>query len=171
MDPLRIGILGASRITPEALIQPASETGDRLVAIAARDTGRAEAFAAEHNVERVLGDYRAVIEDPEVEVVYNPLPNGLHGPWNAVATNAGKHVLSEKPSASNAGEARSVLATQKATGVCFMEAFHYRYHPLMERLIELATSGELGTLEHVSVVMGFPLLQPEDPRWHFPGVE
>jgi predicted dehydrogenase len=167
MDPLRIGILGASRITPEALIRPASHTGDRLVAIAARDTSRAEAFAAEHSIERVVSDYRAVIDDPEVEVVYNPLPNGLHGPWNTMAMNAGKHVLSEKPSASNAAEARHVLATQKATGVFFMEAFHYRYHPLFARMIQLATSGELGTLEHVSVVMGFPLLNPQDPRWNF----
>jgi predicted dehydrogenase len=167
MDPLRIGILGASRIAPEGIIQPASVTGDRLVAIAARDAGRAEAFAAEHTIERVLSDYRAVIEDPEVEVLYNPLPNGLHGPWNTVAMNAGKHVLSEKPSASNAAEARSVRATQKATGVSFMEAFHYRYHPVMERMIELATSGELGTLEHVSVVMEFPLPDYADPRWSF----
>ena len=72
--------------------------------MAARDSGRAEAFAAEHQVERVHASYQGVLDDPDVEVVYNPLANGLHGPWNLRAIAAGKHVLTEKPSASNAAE-------------------------------------------------------------------
>ena len=167
MEPLRIGILGASRIAPEALFAPASHTGDRLVAVAARDRSKAEAYAAEHAIERVLDDYRAVIDDPEVEVIYNPLANGLHAPWNIEALRAGKHVLSEKPSASTAAEAQRVQEVQRQSGALFMEAFHYRYHPVMERLVELATSGEIGTISHVEIVMGFPLTRPEDPRWNF----
>lgn len=167
MEPLRIGILGASRIAPNALVLPAQHTGDSLVAVAARDRGRAEAYAAEHGIARVLEDYRAVIDDPEVEVVYNPLANGLHAPWNIEAMTAGKHVLSEKPSASTASEAQKVREVQADSGVCFMEAFHYRYHPVMDRMVELATSGEIGTLTHVDIVMGFPLTRPEDPRWNF----
>jgi predicted dehydrogenase len=117
MEPLRIGILGASRIAPNALFAPAALTGDHLVAVAARDQAKAEAYAAEHSIARVLSDYRAVIDDPEVEVIYNPLANGLHGPWNIEAMRAGKHVLSEKPSASTAAEAQRVLDVQRDTGV------------------------------------------------------
>ncbi len=167
MDPLRLGILGASRIGPTALFTPAAITGDRLVAVAARDRGRADAYATEHAIERVLSDYRAIIDDPEVEVVYNPLANGLHAPWNIEAMKAGKHVLSEKPSASTAAEAQTVLDVQRTTGVVFMEAFHYRYHPVMHRMMELATSGEIGDLVRVDIVMGFPLTRPSDPRWNF----
>lgn len=167
MEPLRIGILGASRIAPNALFAPAASTGDHLVAVAARDQAKAEAYASEHGIARVLSDYRAVIDDPEVEVIYNPLANGLHGPWNIEAMRAGKHVLSEKPSASTAAEAQRVLDIQRDTGVVFMEAFHYRYHPVMDRMVELATLGEIGTLSHVDIVMGFPLTRPSDPRWNF----
>ena len=167
MEPLRIGILGASRIAPNALFDPARHTGDQLVAMAARDRSRAEKYAAEHEIGRVVDDYRSLITDSEVEVIYNPLANGLHGPWNIEAMKAGKHVLSEKPSASTADEARRVLYVQAETGVCFMEAFHYRYHPVMDRMVELASSGELGAISHVDIVMGFPLTRPDDPRWNF----
>jgi predicted dehydrogenase len=167
MEPLRIGILGASRIAPNALFAPASFTGDHLVAVASRDMAKAETYAATHGISRVLQDYRAVIDDPELEVIYNPLANGLHAPWNIEAMKAGKHVLSEKPSASTAAEAQRVRDVQADTGALFMEAFHYRYHPVMDRMVELATSGEIGTLTHVDIVMGFPLTRPEDPRWNF----
>lgn len=167
MEPLRIGVLGAARISDKAIVHPARETGHRLVAVAARDRSRAEAFAAESNVERVLDSYQAVIDDPEVEAIYNPLPNGLHGPWNLRAIAAGKHVLSEKPSASNAAEARAVRDAVAASEVRFMEAFHYRYHPVMNRMLEIAGSGELGTLHIIDVHMSFPLTDPDDPRWNF----
>lgn len=167
MEPLRIGVLGAARISDKAIVHPARETGHRLVAVAARDRSRAEAFAAESNVERVLDSYQAVIDDPEVEAIYNPLPNGLHGPWNLRAIAAGKHVLSEKPSASNAAEARAVRDAVAASEVRFMEAFHYRYHPVMNRMLDIAGSGELGTLHNIDVHMSFPLTDPDDPRWNF----
>jgi predicted dehydrogenase len=89
-EPLRIGLLGAARIAAPAIVEPAQTTGDRLVAVAARDRRRAEAFAATHGVDRVLDTYADVVADPEVEVVYNPLANGLHGPWNLAAIAAGK---------------------------------------------------------------------------------
>lgn len=167
MTPLRIGILGASRIAPDALFAPAAITGDRLVAVGARNKDAAQAYAALHGIERVVADYRAVIDDPEVDVIYNALPNGLHAPWNIEAMKAGKHVLTEKPSASTAAEAESVRGLQRDTGVAFMEAFHYRYHPLMNRMVDIALSEEIGTLQHVDIVMGFPLTWPEDPRWNF----
>ncbi|GAA3233433.1 hypothetical protein GCM10017691_29040 [Pseudonocardia petroleophila] len=163
--PLRIGILGAARITGQALVDPAKETGDRLVAVAARDPRRAEAFAAEHGVERVVGSYADVLVDPEVEIVYNPLANALHGPWNLAAVAAGKHVLSEKPFASNAAEARAVRDAAAAAGVVVLEGFHHAHHPVLLRLHELVASGELGALRRVEARFTMPAPPDDDPRW------
>jgi predicted dehydrogenase len=164
-DPLRVGVLGAARITELSLIGPAQATGDRLVAVAARDRSRAEAFAARHGVERVVDSYAALLDDPEVEVVYNPLANALHAPWNLAAARAGKHVLTEKPSASNADEAREVRDVADKAGMTVMEGFHYPYHPLHARLLELATSGELGEVREVEIHMVMPPPDDGDPRW------
>jgi predicted dehydrogenase len=164
-EPLRIGVLGAARIARLAIVEPARVTGDRLVAVAARDRHRAQAFAAEHGVERVLGSYAEVVADPEVEVVYNPLANGLHGPWNLAAIGAGKHVLTEKPSASNAEEAREVRDAAATAGVTLLEGFHYLYHPVTRRLHELLATGELGQLRHVQVDMVIAAPAEDDPRW------
>ena len=102
---LRIGVLGASRIAEAAIIGPAHELGHRLVAVAARDPRRAQAFAEKYGVERALASYEDVINDPEVDVIYNPLANSLHAPWNLAAVAAGKPVLTEKPFACNRTEA------------------------------------------------------------------
>jgi predicted dehydrogenase len=165
MEPLRIGIIGAARINKLAIVSPARATGDRLVAIAARDRLRAEAFAVEHGVEHVVDSYSDVLTAPEVEMVYNPLPNGLHGPWNISAIAAGKHVLSEKPFASNAEEARQVRDAAAGTGLTVVEGFHYVYHPVTRGLHGLVDSGELGGLRHVEVDMFMPAPAANDPRW------
>ncbi|MGI5459899.1 Gfo/Idh/MocA family protein [Streptomyces sp. CA-249302] len=167
-EPLRIGVLGAARITGRALIEPARATGHRVVAVAARDRSRAEAFAAEHGVERVAGSYAELLADPEVEVVYNPLANGLHGPWNLAALAAGKHVLSEKPSASNAEEAAEVREVAAKAGTVFMEGFHYLFHPVTRRLHELLDSGELGDLQRVETMVAIGAPEDTDPRWSLP---
>ncbi|MFJ4200246.1 Gfo/Idh/MocA family protein [Streptomyces sviceus] len=167
-EPLRIGVLGAARISGASLIGPARATGHRVVAVAARDRARAEAYAAEHGVERVAGSYAELIADPEVEVVYNPLANGLHGPWNLAALAAGKHVLSEKPSASNAEEAAEVREAAAKAGTVFMEAFHYLFHPVTRRLHEVLASGEIGELRHVETMVAIPAPADSDPRWSLP---
>jgi predicted dehydrogenase len=161
---LRIGVLGAARITRAAVVEPARAAGHRLVAVAARDRDRATAYAAEHGIERVHDSYADLLADPEVEVVYNALPNGLHGPWNLAAVAAGKHVLTEKPSASDAGEAAEVRDAAARAGVVVMEAFHYLYHPVNRRLHELLASGELGELRRVETTVegNSPA---GDPRW------
>src|SRR5215217_9403497 len=107
-DPLRIGVLGAARISAQSLIGPAQALGVRLVAVATRDRGRSEAYAQLHGIETVHNNYDDVIADPNVEAIYNPLPNSAHAPWNLAAVAAGKHVLTEKPAASNAAEAVQV---------------------------------------------------------------
>jgi predicted dehydrogenase len=165
VEPLRIGVLGAARIATAAIAAPARLTGTRLVAVAARDRARAKAFAAEHGVERVHDSYADVIADPQVEAIYNPLANGLHGPWNLAAIEAGKHVLTEKPSASDAAEAREVRDTAARANVLVMEAFHYLYHPVARRLLDLVASGDIGELQRVEVDMLIPPPPDTDPRW------
>jgi predicted dehydrogenase len=165
--PLRVGVLGAARIAELAIVKPAHATGTRLVTVAARDRRRAEAFAAEHGVERTSESYAAVLADPEVEVVYNPLPNALHGPWNLAAVQAGKHVLSEKQFSSTAEEAAEVRDAARKAGVTVVEGFHYLFHPVMQRLFALLDAGELGELQHVNAIIAMPPPDDGDLRWSF----
>lgn len=164
-QPLRIGILGASRIAPAAIIRPAQALGHRLVAVGARDPQRAAAYASEHGIERSYGSYAQVLQDPQVDVVFNSLPNGLHAPWTLATIAAGKHALVEKPFASNADEAKQVRSAATGRGLVVMEAFHYLYHPLMLRVEELLDAGEIGELRHADIDMVMPPPAPADPRW------
>src|SRR4051795_2812075 len=144
MRPLRIGLLGAARISDLAVVAPAHDAGHRLVAVAARDPERARRWAEERQVERVVASYAELVRDPEVDVVYNPLPNSLHAPWNIAAIEAGKHLISEKPFASNAIEAEQVRNVAARASTVVFEGFHYRYHPIFERLLQVATDGTIG---------------------------
>jgi predicted dehydrogenase len=164
-EPVRMGVLGAARIAELAIVHPARATGTRLVAIAARDRARAAAYAAEHGVERVLGSYADVVAAPDVEAVYDPLPNALHGTWNRAAIEAGKHVLSEKPFAANAEEAEEVAAAARGRNLLVVEGFHYLHHPVTRRLYELLASGDLGELVHVETTLEIEDPGPGDPRW------
>ena len=166
MATLRIGALGAARITPAALVKAARLVdGVELVAVAARDRGRAEKFAKKHCIGRVLDSYEALVADPEIDAIYNPLPNGLHGVWTKAALAAGKHVLCEKPFAANADEARDVAAAADASGLVVMEAFHYRYHPVAQRMVDVVRGGEIGELRHVESSLCIPLPLPKDIRY------
>jgi len=162
---LKIGVLGASRIAEDAIIGPAHELGHRLVAVAARDPHRAQAFAEKYGVERALVSYEDVINDPEVDVIYNPLANSLHAPWNLVAVAAGKPVLTEKPFARNRTEAMRVAEAADKAGVPVVEGFHYLFHPVTRRALELASEGTLGDITHVEVRMAMPDPGERDPRW------
>ncbi|MET7398791.1 Gfo/Idh/MocA family oxidoreductase [Dactylosporangium sp. NPDC005572] len=162
MTELRIGILGAARIAPAALIRPARVVpGVTVAAVAARDPARAAAFARRHGIPTVHPGYAELIADPGLDAVYVPLPNGRHAEWTLAALDAGKHVLCEKPLTSNADQAREVAAAAGEHVV--MEAFHYRYHPLMRRALELVP--RLGELRHVETSMCFPLPRFNDIRY------
>ena len=165
--PLRIGILGAARIAPSAIIFPAQATGHLLVAVGARDKSRATEFAKQYQIEKAYGSYQEVIDDPNVDVVYNALHNGGHGPWNIRALAAGKHVLSEKPSASNAAEAKEVAAAVSKSGKVFMEGFHYYYHPVFQRLLAIIKSGEIGEVIKVESSLLIPRPAESDLRLIF----
>jgi predicted dehydrogenase len=164
---IRIGILGAAGIAPAAIIRPARAVeGAEIAAVAARDVSVAREYAAEHDIPKVHSSYEELLADPDIDVIYNPTPNGLHGVWTVAAVQSGKHVLSEKPFTANAEEARSVAAAIRETDRTVMEAFHYRYHPVMSRALEIVRSGELGDL--VSVESGFVVAgRPRDDiRWN-----
>ncbi|OBJ04486.1 oxidoreductase [Mycobacterium alsense] len=167
-NALRIGILGAARIAPLALVNPAKgHARVEVAAVAARDASRGRAFAAKHDIPRVHDSYDALIADPDVDAVYIPLPNGLHGRWTRAALAAGKHVLCEKPFTANADEAREVAGIAAKSDRVVMEAFHYRYHPLTRRAEEIIASGELGRLTRVEAAMCFPLPKFSDIRYDF----
>jgi predicted dehydrogenase len=138
VDRLRIGTLGAARITPSALIKPARQLpGVTVAAVAARDPERARRFADKYRIRVVHPSYEALIADPAIDAIYNPLPNSLHALWTLRAIEAGKHVLCEKPFTANAAEAAEVAAAAGASGLVVMEAFGYRYHPLARRMVEV----------------------------------
>jgi len=166
--PIRFGILGAARIAPLALVNPAKENSDvEVAAVAARDASRGQAFARKHGIGRVHESYDALIADPELDAVYIPLPNGLHGRWTRAALAAGKHVLCEKPFTANAAEAREIAELAKNSDRVVMEAFHYRYHPLSRRVEQIITSGELGKLTRVEAALCFPLPKFSDIRYNY----
>src|SRR5450755_1744808 len=161
-----MGTLGTSRITEAALLEPATDVHDVTVtAVAARGKSRAEAFALGHAVPAAYGSYDEPLADPGIDAVYNPLPNSQHGPWTLKAIAAGKHVLCEKPFASNAEQAEQVVAAASAAGLVVMEAMHYRYHPLIQRLRELVT--ELGPVQHLQCWTSFVITDPDDIRYDY----
>ena len=164
-ETLNIGMLGAARIGYFGLIKPAREVpGVTVAAIAARDPRRAEAYARKHGIPKVHDSYEALLADPDIDAVYNPLPNALHCAWTIKALDAGKHVLCEKPIASNADEARAMQAAAHRNQRVLMEAFHYRYHPLAPRMCDIVAG--LGDIQHIDVGMCFPLPMPGDIRFN-----
>ncbi len=164
---LKIGVLSAARIATNALIHPAEEVdGVEVVAIAARDHDRAAEAARKHGIPRVHDSYEALLADPDIDAVYIPLPNGLHGRWTLAAIEAGKHVLCEKPFTANADEAREVAAAAAASSVVVMEAHHTTYHPQTKRAAEIVRTGILGTIESAEASFIVPMPPSSDIRWN-----
>lgn len=156
--PIRFGILGAARIAPDALIKAAHNVPEaEVVAVAARHPKRAREFAVTHKIPRVLATYDDLVNDPELDVIYNPLPNSLHCEWTIAALRAGKHVLCEKPLSSNAAEAERMSKAADESGQILGEAFHYRYHPLADRVRALISGGTLGRLVRVEGNFSVPI--------------
>jgi len=144
-------------IAPFAIITPAARMPEATVsAVAARDAARGAEFAAKHMIPRVFDSYDKLISDPDIDAVFIPLPNSLHCEWAIKALDAGKHVLCEKPMASNADEAERMSVAADKNDRVLMEAFHWRYHPVAGRLLEILTSGELGTIQNVELVGYLP---------------
>ena len=164
---LRIGLLGASRIAPTAVIAPAATRQDvTIAAVAARDPARAKAFAETHGVAAVAGSYAELIARDDIDLIYNGLPPAGHAQWTIAALEAGKAVLCEKPFARNASEARAMVEAAERTGRPLIEAFHYRFHTVIRRAEDLVRSGALGQIHRANAV--FEVTIPSttgDLRW------
>ena len=165
--PLRIGMLGASRIAELAVIDASEHTGDARAAVAARDPERARAYAAEHGFEGTRDDYAELVADDSLDLIYIGLPNGLHAEWTAQALEAGRAVLVEKPFAANLEEFDRAAKRLETSQGWAWEAFHYADHPLIARVLELLQGGEIGELREVTVHMLMPDPGATDPRWNF----
>jgi predicted dehydrogenase len=165
---IRIGVLGAAAIVPAALTNPARSVPEaEVTAIAARDPKRAQTFARKHHIPRVHQTYSDLLADSEINAIYNPLPNSLHAEWTIRALKAGKHVLCEKPFASNVQEAEQMADAARETGLVLSEAFAYRYHPLTRRVKEIVASGELGKVQHIEAQFCFLLPSRNNIRFKY----
>jgi predicted dehydrogenase len=165
--PLRIGLLGASRIAPGAVITPAAARDDVVItAVAARDPDRAAAYAREHRIAAVAANYEALIAREDVDLVYNGLPIAAHAEWTLRALAAGKAVLCEKAFAMNRDEARRMVDAAERAGLPLLEAFHYRFHAVIRRAVEVVRSGELGELVDAEAHFNVPIAHdPNEIRW------
>jgi len=165
--PFRIGLLGASRIAPPAVIEPARDNPDFVVTVvAARDPARARAYADEHGIAGVAADYAGLVSHPDVDVVYNALPPSGHLEWTLAALKAGKAVLCEKPFAMNAGEARTMVDAARAAGRPLLEAGHYRFHDVLRAAEAMMRAGALGRITAAEADFSVPIARtPDELRW------
>ena len=161
---IRWGLLSTARIN-RALIPPIkSLPRHSLRAVASRDAARAKAYAAEWDIPVAYGSYEALLADPEIDAIYNPLPNGLHAEWTIRAAQAGKHVLCEKPLALSLDEVDRIAESAAANEVVVAEAFMYRHHPQTVLLKELLDRGTIGDVLVIRGAFTFTLTRPGDVR-------
>ena len=162
---LRWGVLSTAAIGLKKVI-PAMQQGEltRVTAIASRDRAKAEEPARTLGIEKVYGSYEELLADPQIDVIYNPLPNHLHVPWTIKAAEAGKHVLCEKPLSLTVAEARTLLPIQARTGVKIGEAFMVRTHPQWLRTRELIASGRIGSLRSIQGFFSYTNVNPANIR-------
>jgi predicted dehydrogenase len=167
---VRWGVLGVAKIATEKVI-PAMQRGEisRVGAIASRDAERAGVAAAKLGIPKAYGSYEELLADPEIDAIYNPLPNELHVPWTERALDAGKHVLCEKPIALDAEEARRLLAARERSGKLVAEAYMVRFHPQWLRAREIARSGAIGDIRAIQTLFGYHLEDPANIRNKPPG--
>ena len=162
---LRIGVLGAANIARNFTAALRGSDKVDVCAVASRDAAKAAAFAAEVGIMQSFGSYEAMLADPSIEAVYNPLPNNLHAEWTIKAADAGKHVLCEKPFAASAAEAKAMLDAAKRNNVIVVEAYPYRAQPQTIKLAQLLREGAIGKVQFVQASFGFPLAMGSNIRW------
>lgn len=162
---IRWGVLGVAGIAVKKVIPAMQQCRYATVAgIASREIEKAEAAAGRLQIPKAYGSYEALLADPEIDAIYNPLPNHLHVPWTVRAAEAGKHVLCEKPVALNAAQARELIAARDRAGVKIGEAFMIATHPQWLRVIDLVRSGAIGELRVVQSVFSYTNVDPNNVR-------
>jgi D-xylose 1-dehydrogenase (NADP+, D-xylono-1,5-lactone-forming) len=162
---IRWGVISTANIGRAAVIPAiqASRNGE-LVTVASRDLAKAEAFAARLGIPRAYGRYEALLDAPDIDAVYIPLPNSLHREWTLRAAQAGKHILCEKPLGLTAQECLEMEAAADQNRVKLMEAFMYRFHPRTEKVLEMVRAGQLGELRLIHSAFTFRLTRPDNIR-------
>jgi predicted dehydrogenase len=164
-EPIRWGILGTAGIAESAFLPALRQAGDgAAISVGGRDGSRARSWAAEQGVARGVAGYERVVEDPEIEAIYVPLPNGLHAEWTIAALEAGKAVLCEKPLCVTPEETRRVLATADAASVPLWEAFVFPFHQQMERVRDVVADGQIGEVREIASRFHFVLDDQQDIR-------
>ena len=165
MGKVQWGVLSTANIGVKRVI-PAITSGQRgvVAAIASRDPARARELAGRLGIPRSYGNYQALLDDPAIEAVYNPLPNHLHVEWTVRALEAGKHVLCEKPIALNAAEADAIVQARDRSGKRVLEAFMVRFHPQWHRVRTLVREGRIGKVGAVQSAFLFQMLDPNNVR-------
>ncbi|MEZ4706606.1 MAG: Gfo/Idh/MocA family oxidoreductase [Caldilineaceae bacterium] len=157
---IRWGIISTANIN-KALLNPIRQAErSELSAVASRDGQRARDYAAAENIPKAYGSYEEMLADPDIDVVYNPLPNALHKEWTVKAAQAGKHVLSEKPLVTNLADLDAVEAAASANNVTIFEAFMYLHHPQTRKALEMVQAGKLGAVQQINSWFHF-YLPPE----------
>ena len=165
MDKIRWGVLGVAGIAVKKVIPAMQEAEHAEVAgIASRDLAKAQSAASALGIAKAYGSYEALLEDPEIDAIYNPLPNHLHVSWSIRAAEAGKHVLCEKPIGLDVADARRLIAARDRTGVKMGEAFMIVTHPQWIRVLDLVRTGAIGELRSVVTVFGYTNVNPENIR-------
>jgi D-xylose 1-dehydrogenase (NADP+, D-xylono-1,5-lactone-forming) len=161
---LNWGLLSTARIN-RSLIPPLQVSKrNHLLAVGSRSQENADAYAKEHRIQRAYGSYEALLADPEIDVIYIPLPNHLHAEWTIKAMEAGKHVLCEKPLALSVDEVDAIKSAARRHGRVVAEAFMYRHHPQTLKVQELVRSGSLGTLKLIRGSFTFVISRDGDVR-------
>jgi predicted dehydrogenase len=161
---LRWGLLSTARINRDLIPPLQASKHNKLVAVASRNQQQAEAYAREWDIPRAHGSYEALLEDSQIDVIYNSLPNHLHAEWSMKALRAGKHVLCEKPMALTLAEMDAMSAAAKETGLVLAEAFMYRHHPQTLKVKELVDGGALGLIRLIRGAFTFMLTGDRDIR-------
>ena len=161
---LNWGLLSTARIN-RSLIPPLQVSNrNHLLAVGSRSQETANAYSKEWKIERAYGSYETLLADPDIDVIYNPLPNHMHAEWTIKAVEAGKHVLCEKPLSLNVHEVDAIQNAAQKQDRVVMEAFMYRHHPQTLKVLEIVKSGALGTLKLIRGGFGFFLTREGDVR-------
>jgi len=162
---LNWALLGTARINRSVIPPLRASARNRLLGVASRSADRARAYAAEWGLARIWPSYDDLLADPEVDVVYIPLPNALHAEWTVRAVEAGKHVLCEKPLATRVADVDAIAAAATARRRVVAEAFMYRHHPQTRQVKQLLDEGAVGELRLFRGTFRFTLSRPDDARW------
>jgi predicted dehydrogenase len=164
LGPVKWGILSTAHINRLTIPEAHASEKAEIVAVASRDAARAEAYAQEWGIERAYGSYEELLADPEIEAIYNPLPNTMHVEWSIRALEAGKHVLCEKPLSRHSADVEAAFAAADNADRFLMEAFMYRHNPQTKQAAELVAAGVIGDLRLVRSTFSYSLYDADNIR-------